>query len=128
MNPVNATAYRVLEHLYNLAKPKGHAKVNNSDGVYMPVSVDMLGDNTMAVAHNFEQNGDLVPDPDMTFWKDGLHWYALSIQHSTGHHTQAVSFGENGRPETVNRAKQADLTAFANQWMKNIKAQQELKL
>jgi hypothetical protein len=128
MKAVNLKAQNVLTYLYNLASIRGHAKLDNSGGTFMPVSVDVLGDDYMAVAHNYVSNGDLIPDPDMTFRRDGGLWYAISIQHSTGHHVQAVNFDENGKPKSYNKAQQADLTSFANQWMKNIIAQQELKL
>ena len=83
----------------------------------------------VSVAHYFEQNGDLMSDPEMTFevipgddpkigWKSGT-WYPTSITQSpTGGYQEAVTV-ENGRvmvrPRLVRELKQ-----FARMWNRNI--------
>lgn len=59
---------------------------------YMDFNLDFLEKESeskyhLAIAHNFLQNDDLVPDPDMQILVDiENQWVeALSIQHSTGH-------------------------------------------
>ena len=86
----------------------------------------------VSVAHYFEQNGDLMSDPEMTFevipgddpkdgWKSGT-WYPTSITESpTGTYREAV-FVEDGRvmvrPGLVRELKQ-----FARMWNRNIGSQ-----
>jgi hypothetical protein len=101
-------------------------KISNSD-TYMPVSVNRLSEKLFSVTHYYEQNGDLVPDPDMTFYTpdEGQSWFACSFQNAMTYN-EAVVFDRNGEPEKYNRHLQADMTRFANTWMGNIRAQQQL--
>lgn len=81
-----------------------------------------------SLAHYYEQNGDLMSDPEMTFLVKNNHLeiYPLSYtQHSLGIYNDAVFF-ENGRPTKFKPKMQADLAVFANMWLNNIKDQQEL--
>jgi hypothetical protein len=81
-----------------------------------------------SLAHYYEQNGDLMADPEMTFLVKNNHLeiYPLSYTlHSLGIYNDAVIF-DNGEPKQYYRKMQADLAVFANMWLKNIKDQQEL--
>ena len=87
----------------------------------MPLSIDLLNETRLSIAHNYEQNGDLMTDPDMefvfdreagtlaarTFQQDGLAMF------------QRVE-GENGG---INRALERQLNSFAAQWFRNIRQQ-----
>ena len=89
---------------------------------FIPLSIDLIGKNRFSIAHNFEQNGDLMADPDMefvfdneagtlsarTYQQDGLGMY------------QSV---EGGKGEVVNQTLAKQLDSFARQWFANIKAQ-----
>lgn len=104
-------------------------KIDNTKGTFMPVCVNRLTERQYSVTHYYEQNGDLVPDPDMTFL---VYPHApdqvvpLTIQQSTGHYSSAYELDENDSPKTWKPAVARDITSFANMWMKNIKEQQSL--
>ena len=40
---------------------------SGEDSGYEPLYVERIGENTIAMAHTFVQNGDLMYDPEMTF-------------------------------------------------------------
>jgi hypothetical protein len=86
----------------------------------------------VSVAHYFEQNGDLMADPDVVFdvnpdedgplsWKSG-EWGPVSLaQHSTGAYQEAVIL--RGRKVMVTPRLVASLKSFARMWNRNLKAQ-----
>jgi hypothetical protein len=89
--------------------------------------VDNVGGGIFSVAHYYEQNGDLVPDPEMTFWRDERGcWYPLYFRNSIVE-TQAVTKFYDGRPAQYRPRAQADLASFGNTWMRNIADQQGLR-
>jgi hypothetical protein len=112
---------------------------------FMPVSVDCLTRERVgadgadvgalyAVAHRFESNGDLVPDPDVEFYVVadpadplGRAVYPTAIDHPPPFgYRRYVDLGTDGIPEAINRRGQADLARFCDRWMKNIAQQQGL--
>jgi hypothetical protein len=104
-----------------------HFKIENDP--YMPLSVEVIGQCLVSVTHYYEQNGDLVCDPDMVFYTGyGLEngWVPVSIQHNTGSYTRATEIENDQIARWYPRA-QAQLTTFANMWARNIKAQGFLK-
>jgi hypothetical protein len=86
----------------------------------------------VSVAHYFEQNGDLMADPDLVFevnpdekgplsWKVG-EWGPISFtQHSTGTYQEAVVI-QDGKVMVAPRLI-TSLKSFARTWDRNIKAQ-----
>lgn len=124
MKTLNKAAAVVFHKLVDGLAVGEARRIDNAPGVYMAVSVDRIGENTYAVAHRFEQNGDLVPDPDMEFVVisgavvptaiDQAYGYRRTVEHEDG---QNIRF--------LPRA-QRELATFANLWMKNIRLQQEI--
>ncbi len=107
----------------DLQKPGEHFKIENEP--YMPLCLDVLGKNLIAVAHYYEQNGDLVADPDMVFFTGyGVEngWVPVSIQQNMGSYTRATEI-EDGKVTGFYPRAQAELATFANMWARNIKAQ-----
>lgn len=102
-----------------LTGEKGYLKIENKP--YMTLHVDRLGSDRLSMAHNYNQNGDVMADPDMeirvnvdlkmaealTFQQDGLGIYQ-------------VVYPEPGK--VYPKLKQ-ELNSFLRQWLKNIKAQ-----
>lgn len=84
----------------------------------MPVSVEHIGSDCLSVAHYGEQNGDLMRDPDMVFWKGpDSNWYPVSFRNDyVGTFQESVHF-EEGRPSQFSPRMQ-------RQWMENIRQQQ----
>jgi hypothetical protein len=132
--PVSATKtfLRLIEGL-----PSGEARtIDNAPGTFMAVHIDHLrtfpAGSFYAVAHRYEQNGDLVPDPDVEFLvtddplrAGGKAVYPTAIDQALGYR-RYVELGDDDRPARLDRAGQADLAAFCATWMHNIRDQQRL--
>jgi hypothetical protein len=127
MKPVSATAQRVLEKLIDGLDVGQSRKIDNASGTFMAVHVERVGEDFFSVAHYFVQQGDMMADPDVVFWRTGGRFYPVEYtQHSLGIYQHLVTF-ENGRPVRFMARQQADVASFTTTWMRNIKQQQELK-
>ena len=132
MKTLNKTSERTFRLLIEgLAEPGDAKKIENSGGTFMAVSVDFLQRNAdgsclYAVAHNFIQNGDVCPDPDVEFYVTGLGVAPTAIDQVVGYQ-RAVHFDDAGRPTGLKIREQADLASFCNTWMTNIREQQGIK-
>jgi uncharacterized protein YqiB (DUF1249 family) len=97
------------------------AGVSRSAG-FMDLHVDVMEKNdesvVIAMAHYYEQNGDKVPDPDMTvrLWRNGRA-EALSFQDST---TYREVYPEPGK---VNLSAKKELNDFLYLWLGNLACQ-----
>jgi len=85
---------------------------------YMNLHFEKLGENHFAMAHNYRQNGDLIPDPDMEIkvYPDLKMVEALTYQDFYGY--QLVYDLEN--PNRFNVRTKKALNKFLGQWLKNI--------
>ena len=121
--------------------PVGDArKIDNAGGAFMAVSVDHLardsrGGSLYAVAHRYEANGDLVPDPDVEFYvvEDPAQpgdkaIYPTAIDHGPLGYYRHVHFDSAGQPARVASRGQAALATFCDGWMPNIARQQGMVL
>lgn len=134
MKILNKTATATFNKLVELAKANnGHIKIENTKG-YMPVSVEIIEDSEnlvkVSVAHYFEQNGDLMADPEMCFAvrNDKLGCMVIPYYYKTdrlGIGRESVIF-EGSKIKGIYSKMQDDQCYFANMWMKNIKAQQKI--
>jgi hypothetical protein len=106
---------------------------------FMAVSVDHLyrcgAGSLYAVAHRYEVNGDLVPDPDVEFYvvadasqPVGIAVYPTGIDHGPLGYHRYVHFDSEGAPGRVSRRGQASLATFCDGWMSNIAEQQGMVL
>lgn len=88
---------------------------------FMPLVVERHGDRVM-VTHYFEQNGDLIPDPDMEMLiaTDG-EWYPVAIQFATGHYLRARTW--DGDRELVDLRQVREQVDFSRIWAANLKCQ-----
>jgi hypothetical protein len=131
MKHINKSAAKVMFKLIEgISENNSYKKIDNSTTIFMPVVVERLGKNTMgdvySVCHYYEQNGDLMRDPDMVFWHgtDG-NFYPVSFQQDNlGIYEQSVWL--DGQKYMIRQKQQSDHAVFANIWMKNIKYQQGL--
>lgn len=139
MKALNKTAIKIMIKLTDgLTSENSHKKIDNTDGVFMPVVVEWIGniENTgsgdiYSVAHYGEQNGDLMRDPEMTFWEgndlDGNRaFYPISYRNDYMGTDQESALFSDGKLTGYRVRMQADQTSFANTWMKNIRHQQGL--
>jgi hypothetical protein len=88
-----------------------------------------------AVAHRYEVNGDLVPDPDVEFYvvddplePDAKAIYPTAIDHGPLGYHRHVHFDSAGQPARVTSRGQAGLARFCDDWLRNIAEQQGLVL
>jgi len=128
LKPVTKTAQRILQKLVD-GLDVGDSKKVDTGGPFMAVHVEALqriGDGVLfSVAHYYESNGDLVPDPDVVFVgrADGT-FCAISIQNSLVFN-QPVRWLADGTIE-IDAREQASIATFANTLLKNIAEQQAL--
>ncbi len=122
---VSSDAKTVLDNLTTGLQLGEARKVDRTPGAFLPVYVEYLEDTRFgavySVAHYYEQNGDHVPDPEMTFFcgADGS-WYPLTFQNATAYRTGA-QLEPDGTIALFPR-EQADQAAFAELWMRNVRA------
>ena len=132
MKCLNTSAKLIIQRLYEAMyhepymKAEGsHARIDNNPE-YMPVVIEKVGmlpgyGEIVSIAHYGLQNGDLMADPEMEFTIVGGDYYPISFRNDYLGRNDCV-FDDDG----INQTLQADLTAFANQWMRNIAVQQNI--
>jgi len=118
----------VLEHLIKGLEVGGATKFNNAPRLFMAVCVDRLSSRHYSVAHYYEQNGDLMADPDMTFYRteDGQFYPCSFQQDSLAVYRESLEINEDGTIVSLSEREQASQADFANTWMRNIADQQRL--
>ena len=106
-------------------------KIDNSDGTYMPVYLELIGRidnyNFFSLAHYGRQNGNAMRDPEMiiALHKESQQFIPYYYRNDyMGMEQYSVRWTEEGI--LLNRCLQADHTTFANQWLRNIATQQHL--
>lgn len=130
LKPVTRTSQRVLEHLVD-GIDVGASKKVDSGGPFMAAHVEALqrtGAGVLySIAHYFESNGDLVPDPDVVFIRRADGSFApISFQNSLVFN-QHVRWLEDGAIE-IDAREQASIASFANTFLRNIAEQQGIGL
>lgn len=116
--------YNTLSKLFEkwgLGRPedfRGYQKLKA--GEYMDLNVEYLRDDengnpVLALSHNYEQQGDLVPDPDMEvrILKDG----AIEAMTFQDYRSYTQVYPEPGK---VDQRAKKDLNSFLGTWLKNI--------
>ena len=133
MKKLNRTACNILNYLtQGLDKPGDHMKKDESPGAFMAVHVEHIGSCNLgpkfSVAHYYEQNSDLMKDPDMVFirGKDGEYYPIEFQQDNIAFFQRAVSYDDDEKIDRYHPLIQADMVKFANQWMVNIAMQQHI--
>ena len=88
----------------------------------MPLTIQRIGENEIAVAHTYEQDGDLMYDPEMTFHIDTEKGTLepLTFRQDGGLPIYQEVYPEPGKWIPKLRS---DLSAFTDQWLKNIEEQ-----
>lgn len=130
LKPVTKASQRILEHLVD-GLDVGDSKKVDDGGPFMAVHVEALqrtGAGVLySIAHYFEQNGDLVPDPDVVFVRraDGT-FCPISFQNSLVCN-QPVRWFEDGTIE-IDAREQASIAGFANTFLRNISEQKGIGL
>ena len=107
-------------------------RIDNSEGDYMPVYVSLfnksLGKRVISVGHFMSVDGQILCDPQMMFIYDeteGVYFPSYYRQDCLGVEQNSIKI-VHGEIKSVNKFLQAEHTDFANQWLRNIKDQQNL--
>ena len=131
MRAINARAKKVMDILTALCDhPGDHNKFHREP--YMDVSVENIGKCSngplFSVAHYYEQNRDLMRDPEMCFikGKDGEYYPYYYRLDGLGIERECVIWDEKGNVEGIQKKEQGNQAVFAGTWMRNIKQQQKL--
>ena len=131
MKALNKTATATLKKIVSKLE-NGYVKIDNTNGSFMPVSVEQIFENEkykqISIAHYYEQNGDLMADPEMVFiYSKALDVFFPSyfMQANLGIKEDSIIM-EHGEIKGYSAKLQTDHAAFANLWLRNIKHQQNL--
>ena len=124
MKTLSKAASAVLNALTANLEVGASRHVGEKGGCFMQVVVERHTDQQFSVSHYYEQNGDLVPDPDMEFYRfETGAWAPVSITQQFGFQ-RAIEMGDDGQPARFNPRVVRELCGFASMWMRNIKEQQ----
>jgi hypothetical protein len=99
-------------------------KIDNTTS-FMALHVEVIGHHgnwpIFSLAHYYEQNGDLVCDPDVTFL-GAEQVFPLTFEQGGVVYQVAVHFKDDA--VHLNERLQGQITTFCNQWLRNIAEQQ----
>jgi hypothetical protein len=92
---------------------------------YDSLYVQRMAPTIVSVAHKFESEGMLVPDPEVLFFTGvGTKWIAIDITQSVGgNRTYARLSDDSTRIVNYYKTAQAHLASFVNTWAQNIRDQ-----
>ena len=83
---------------------------------FMDLNIDCISKNVWALSHNYEANGDIVPDPDMEIRADHNIKMAEALSYQD-QHTYSKVYPEPGK---VNPRTKRELNKFLNSWLDNL--------
>lgn len=127
MIKVSNSSKIVLDKLWNLAKQNNDYYKLNKDPTYMPLTIEIIEERQISICHYGEQNGDLMRDPEMVFWKDDVgEYYPFYYRNDYVGFEQFIGEIVEGKLVVENINEQESQVEFVDIWMKNIKYQQEI--
>lgn len=121
MPKVTQRTARVLEVLWTATNG---SEVDLDQAGYLHFHAERIGKNALAMSHTFVQNGDLMRDPEVVFFRacEGV-WYVVNCtQDPVGLFTLCAEHDEHRITRFSPRAMR-DVTSFANMWAKNLVVQ-----
>lgn len=118
---------KMIEQLakrYRLDLTKVEAHLRLTMPGYHRLVIENIGLNCISVACYFEQNGDLVADPDVVFFTGYGAWVPIEITQVMDVYRRYAELDAAGQSIVrINVRGQAALAAFSEQWAQNISAQ-----
>nr|WP_319638187.1 helicase [Mediterraneibacter faecis] len=87
---------------------------------FMPLTIEQIGDNYIAISHYYEQNGDAMADPDMEFAYDNDR---KTLQARTYQQDALQRYDEVYGNDGYNEQLEEELNLFAHQWFQTIEQQ-----
>lgn len=134
MESLNKTATKTFLKMLSMMTPGVPSlTINHAAGSFMAVHLELISDGVTLItngsiyslAHYYLQNGDLVPDPDMTFFVSVNREVIIPLSYRDSFGTREAIYKNNGQ-WYINKATAADHRSFASLWLRNIKFQQSL--
>jgi hypothetical protein len=118
-------------------------KIQNSKS-FMPVMIEFLQKGTpngdlFSLCHYYEQNGDLMRDPEITIYRreipatqfstaETIYYPATYRQDGLGIDQEFFRYDDSGKITAIATRQQTHCATFCTQWLKNIKQQQDIKV
>lgn len=137
MERLNQITTKIFVALLDKMQGKQHLKIENEPFMHLTIEKVVEDFQTpwgitqqYSLCHYYLQNGDLIQDPELCFLvadqqdSDGqvkIFPYTF-YQANVGLYQEPISFVD-GKIFRYDQQTQADITAFANHWLRNIKAQ-----
>lgn len=87
---------------------------------FMPLTIEQVGDNFIAISHYYEQNGDAMADPDMEFAYDNDR---KTLQARTYQQDALQRYDEVYGDDGYNEEMEEELNLFAHEWFQTIEKQ-----
>lgn len=106
-----------IEHVMNDGTI--HSTFNEGAG-FMPLTIEQIGDNYIAISHYYEQNGDAMADLDMEFAYDNDR---KTLQARTYQQDALQRYDEVYGNDGYNEQLEEELNLFAHQWFQTIEQQ-----
>ena len=114
------------QHGLDLSQAEAHLRLEMPG--FDRLLIENIGCQCVSVAHYYEQNGDLVADPDVVFFTGYGAWVPIEITQVMGVYRRCAELDEAGREiERVNLQGVASLASFTEEWAQNIADQGWLK-
>jgi hypothetical protein len=115
-NSIEHRNYELFEQIAQPLLTKDAYYIKYTTPGFMDLNVEIIEENRLAMAHNYELNGDLMADPDIEFTvdKENRLLYPQSYQQDNLQFYERV----DGNPFRAN-----ELNRFMNQWIHNIQEQ-----
>jgi hypothetical protein len=125
MKKVDNESKRTLDIIWNLASKNEDYYKLDKNKVFMALTIERLDITTISLCHYGEQNGDLMRDPEMLFWRsrDG-DFYPFYFRNDYLGIEQFAGEVIDYNLIVSNKKQQEEQVYFACIWLKNIKEQQ----
>lgn len=110
----------VMELAPEVLRGETESKSFEAGQFFMPLTVESIGENRIAIAHYYTQNGDSLADPDMEFVFDHE---AKTLNARTFQQDNLNRFEQVVTDGVVDEELESELNTFASQWFQNIREQ-----
>jgi hypothetical protein len=150
MHKLSKDATRIFLGILNrIPAGESHTKIQIHQGdrpIFMPLIVEYLYDlkvsgqkaKVYSLMHTYEQQGDIMRDPDVEFAVvdartaeypviEMIAIYPLMIQQSAPAYCHELVVMKDGAITGFKNKLQRDVVRLSNQWMQNIKQQQQIE-
>ena len=130
---LSAQATEVMDTLTAGMSVGSYKKIDNAEDVFMALHVECIGECNLgpifSLSYYYTQHDNPMRGTEMLFIQaeDGGYYPAEIWQDAVNSHGVGIQI-ENGDAVSIDETEQADLTVFAEVWLKNIRVQQGLEV